>query len=116
MPTNFNIGNALAEQNLPFFDGSQLIWAGAFIILSIIFSIFTWRSQKGFNSRSFMYWIVNAIVFCFGIFFITKAFPRFSAGWVLAGLFIVLFAISGMTVASKSKSGDDKKEADKDKK
>ncbi|MDO8601818.1 MAG: hypothetical protein Q7R62_01640 [bacterium] len=114
MELDFN--RVIVENAVPFFDGSQLIWAGAFIALSIIFSIMTWRSQSGFSRRSLMYWLVNAIMFCIGIFFFTKAFPRLPAGWVLAGLFIILFAISGMTVATKSKSGSDKKEGEKDKK
>lgn len=106
----------LAESNLPFFDGTMLIWAGAFIVLSTIFSIMTWRAQNGFTRRSLMYWLINAGLFCVGIYFFTKTFPRLPGGWVLAGLFIMLFAISGMTVATKSKKeggGDKKDEAKK---
>ncbi len=107
----------LTENTVPFFNGTMLIWAGAFILLSTIFSIMTWRAQKGFTSRSLMYWLINASLFCLGIYFFTKTFPRLPAGWVLAGLFVLLFAISGMTVATKAKSGStDKKEGDKDKK
>jgi hypothetical protein len=117
MNGTLEFSKTIAESNLPFFDGTMLIWAGAFIVLSTIFSIMTWRSQAGFTQRSLMYWLVNAGLFCVGIYFFTKTFPRLPGGWVLAGLFIMLFAISGMTVATKSKGGgSDKKEEGKDKK
>lgn len=110
MNGTLEFSKTLAESNLPFFDGTMMIWAGVFIVLSIIFSTMTWRTQTGLSSRALMYWIINALVFCLGIYFFTKAFPRLPSGWVLAGLFVMLFAVSGMTVATKSKTGSDKKE------
>ena len=115
MNGTLEFSKTLTENTLPFFNGNMLIWAGVFVAISIILSIMTWRAQAGFSTRSLMYWGVNAIAFCIGIFFFTKAFPRLPAGWVLAGLFVILFAISGMTVATKSKKeeGGDKKSENK---
>jgi|GEM_PF-2479979 len=116
MATELNFAKTLTETNVPFFDGTMMIWAGVFVALSIFFSIMTWRSRRGFTGRSLMYWGVNAVTFCLGIYFFTRAFPRIGGGWVIAILFILIFAISGTTVATKAKSGDKKEEgADKKK-
>lgn len=113
METNFI--REFAESDLPFFDGSMLIWAGIFILISIFLSIVTWRSQKGFGPRALIYWGVNLVAFCLGVYFFTKTFPRLGAGWVLGILLLIIFAISGATVATTGKSEDKKdgKEGDK---
>lgn len=115
MNSALEFGKIITKSNVPFFDGGMLVWSGVFVAVSIILSIMTWRAQTGLSSRSLIYWGANAIAFCIGIFFFTKAFPRLPAGWILAGLFILLFAISGATVVTKSKEKE-KKEDDKEKK
>jgi hypothetical protein len=116
MPLEF--GKLITEQ-APLFDGGKLIWAAVFIVFSLFFSVMTWRAQKtlrleGQGGRALTYWVMNAILLCLGIYFITKAFPRLPSGLILIALFVLLFAVAGTTVVTKSKKdkegdGGDKK-------
>ncbi len=106
-----DFSRVIAESSAPFFDGSKLIWAAVFIVLSIFFSIMTVRVQHGLvmagqRTRAILYWAINAVLLIIGLIFITKAFPRLSPWVIVAVLFVLLLVGSGATVATKSKDKD----------
>ncbi len=107
-----NLESTVFTPELPLFIASNLVWGLVFLVLSIIFSILTWRAIKRAGVKAFLIWLFNLIIFILGLVMITKAFPRFSPSVVFSVIFvIVLGVISGGTVAVKKEGG---KQGEKD--
>jgi len=99
----------LTESPEPFFVFGYFVAGLAFIIATIVFTIYGWRYiirnfADGYRLQALLLTFTDILLVSFGLWFLTNAFPRLP-GYIIVGVVAILvLVVSTGSVITKEKS------------